>query len=536
MDWNDTLFWLVGLSAALLAARVLARRPRPRGWIAVLLLIGAVLALGRWFLPGGVGYLGLALWLLLVVVPSVGQRHALRLAGTRHTRAARGLAALSVWLHPADGWRETRAFITALAALQHGRAADAEAILLRLRGSGGSIGRAAVALMLRQSGEWPAFQYWVDLHPQRDDVLADPLLLDAYLQSLGETGQRERMLLEFSQRAEAREQAPAQVHIAALCGDVATVRRLLAGPLRSWPADVAEFWVATARQASGDDAATPILERLAGSQNLLVARPARRRLGAPLPPLDPLQLDPASRQALTSLHQDAVHESHFAVLSSIPNRPPIVTVILAVLLTANFLRELPGGSENQQNLIDLGAIVIPRHPPRFAPWLPSYDEWWRPITAAFLHFGWLHFLMNLGGLLYLGIRLERAWGPLRTLICYAAAVGVSMTLTPWLLEQSLTEPQILAGASGGIMGLLGGLLGHLLVGRMRRRTPLVSRQLSLLLALVLLQSLFDLAHVQVSQQAHLLGLGTGALLGLIFGALPLRTEPAGAAGTHPQLR
>jgi rhomboid protease GluP len=157
--------------------------------------------------------------------------------------------------------------------------------------------------------------------------------------------------------------------------------------------------------------------------------------------------------------------------------------------------------------------------------LPSYDEWWRPITAAFLHFGWPHFLMNLFGLLYLGGRLERAWGPWRTLVCYAAATGVSMSVTPWLLEQSpTTEPQILAGASGGIMGLLGGLLGHLLIGRLRRRTPQVARQLSLLLSFVVLQTMFDLSHEQVSYQAHLLGLGTGAFVGLIFGSL-IRSVP-----------
>jgi membrane associated rhomboid family serine protease len=67
------------------------------------------------------------------------------------------------------------------------------------------------------------------------------------------------------------------------------------------------------------------------------------------------------------------------------------------------------------------------------------------------------------------------------------------------------------------MGLLGGLLGYLVIGRLRRHTPLVARQLTLLIGFVLLQTLFDLTHQEVSQQAHLLGLATGVGFGLLVG-------------------
>ncbi len=528
MDWNDTLVWLVSLSAGLLGFRVLAQRPRPRGWMVVLGLIVANLIIGRQWYPHNVGYVSLGLWLLLVLFPSMGRRYAFRQAIAQRPQRARRIARLASWLHPADGWPETITYLDAIAALQQGRDLEAQTLLTELRNSHTVLGRTALAMQVRYAADWWGYIAWVDAHPLREGLLADDNLCDVYLQALGETGQRERMLHELA-RSQTRPEQPAShpttlLHVAALCGEVATVERLLIGPLQETPQDMADFWRETARQVQGllatDDGRTGDVaanfQSLEVVPNQMVAEPARRRLERPLSPLSPLELDEAARQTLRDLHNEVAHESQFAVMSSTPHRRAVTTLVIATILCLNFLRELPGGSENQDNLIDLGAIVVPRS--------AGFGEWWQPLTAAFLHFGWAHFLMNLFGLLFLGTRLERAWGPWRTLGCYAAAVAVSMTVTPWLLERTTTEPQMLAGASGGIMGLLGGLLGHLTVGSLRRRTPLVTRQLTLMAGFVLLQSLFDMTHEQVSGQAHLLGLGTGFVFGLICGALTPRSD------------
>ena len=510
MDFNDALFWLVSLSVALLAARVAVQRPFPWGWLFVLLLIAGTIAVGYVAFPGIIGYVALAEWLLLVLIPSLGQRLALRLVNARRTTSARWVARIVAALHPADGWRETRTFVDALAALQEGRFSEGEKLLARLQDRRSSLGRTALALRARQSADWEGFLAWINHAPDRDSLVADASLLDVYLQALGETGRRNLMLHEFSDRLDGLSHPTAQLRVAALCGDVATVESLLSGPLQSWPQDVQRFWLATARQVDDTEAARTDFEDLTQSSNGLVAAMSRRRLIQPLPPVAPDELSEHAQSILHSLRHDAAHEARFAVMSSTPYRRPVVTLLIALLLAINFAREFVGGAEDQQNLIDLGAIVIPR--------VPGFDEWWRPLTAAFLHFGWAHFLMNFFALLYLGTRLERAWGSWKTLLCYAASIAVSMTATPWLLEQSLDQPQMLAGASGGIMGLLGGLLGHLMIGRLRRRTPQVARQLSLLIGFVLLQTIFDLSHEAVSHQAHLLGLATGTVVGLIVGA------------------
>lgn len=518
MDFHDSLFWLVSLSTVLLAARIAVQRPFPWGWCGVLALLAGGLVAGRQWLPQQIGYLAAGYWLAFILAPMLGQRLAVHCVARRRPRLARLVARGVTLLHPADGWRTTPEFIEALIALQQGRQADAALLLDRLQDAGSPVGRSVIALQVRHTGQWQQFLTWLEHMPDRDALLFDGNLVDIYLQALGETGRRRAMLQEYERRLHRSSHPSAQLRVAALTGEVQAVEQLLHGPLRGWPPEVREFWRGTALQVAGrPEAATALLSPLTACENALIARLARHRLDQPLPPLSAEELDETARRALDVLRSDVEHEARFAVMSSTPYRRPVVTLAIALLLAGNFVREIPGGSQDLENLIELGALVIPRHPYGDHPLAPRFDEWWRPITAAFLHFGWAHFLMNSAALLYLGSRLERAWGHAWTLACYAAAVTISMTVTPWLLEGTTEEIQILAGASGGIMGLLGGLLGYLVIGRLRRHTPLVARQLTLLVGFVLLQTLFDLTHQEVSQQAHLLGLATGLVVGLIVG-------------------
>ena len=72
--------------------------------------------------------------------------------------------------------------------------------------------------------------------------------------------------------------------------------------------------------------------------------------------------------------------------------------------------------------------------------------------AAFLHGGWQHLAMNVGALLIAGVIVERALGPARILGLYlASAVGASAA-------SLLAHDAVVAGASGGVFGVVGALL------------------------------------------------------------------------------
>jgi rhomboid protease GluP len=185
---------------------------------------------------------------------------------------------------------------------------------------------------------------------------------------------------------------------------------------------------------------------------------------------------------------------------------------VAVWLILNFLTELPGGGWDPNtwryldNLKGLGALVIPQS--------QTPGEWWRVLTAGFLHFGPLHLSLNLLGLFVFGPRLERAWGRGPMVSCYLGTTFTSMALAPYVIRlPDDTTSVILAGASGGIMGLVGGLIGYLLVGWVLHRNEHLRSPLLFLGLIVVLQTSFDLSTENVSFECHALGLATGVAFG-----------------------
>jgi membrane associated rhomboid family serine protease len=87
-------------------------------------------------------------------------------------------------------------------------------------------------------------------------------------------------------------------------------------------------------------------------------------------------------------------------------------------------------------------------------------EWWRPLTAAFLHIGPIHLALNMLAVLVFGSELERQLGRWRFLALYLlSALGGAASI------QLFGNPlQPVAGASTAIYGLLGAL-GVLMVVR-----------------------------------------------------------------------
>jgi membrane associated rhomboid family serine protease len=76
-------------------------------------------------------------------------------------------------------------------------------------------------------------------------------------------------------------------------------------------------------------------------------------------------------------------------------------------------------------------------------------EWWRLLSAAFVHFGVLHLLLNMYMLYAIGSRVERAWGRGRYLLIYFfSAWGGSC------LAVAYTPQILMAGASGALCGIL----------------------------------------------------------------------------------
>lgn len=76
-------------------------------------------------------------------------------------------------------------------------------------------------------------------------------------------------------------------------------------------------------------------------------------------------------------------------------------------------------------------------------------QWWRLLTAGFVHIGFLHLLMNMAGLYLIGRYVEQMWGRLRYLVIYLFGVLGGSCLA---VVHNVAGG---AGASGAICGLLG---------------------------------------------------------------------------------
>lgn len=88
----------------------------------------------------------------------------------------------------------------------------------------------------------------------------------------------------------------------------------------------------------------------------------------------------------------------------------------------------------------------------FGP-LVAEGEWWRLITAAFLHYGFIHLAMNMLALWLFGPALESALGASRFLMLYVVG-GLAGSAGALLL----TPTAATVGASGAIYGLFGAIL------------------------------------------------------------------------------
>lgn len=137
-------------------------------------------------------------------------------------------------------------------------------------------------------------------------------------------------------------------------------------------------------------------------------------------------------------------------------------------------------------------------------------EYYRLLTAAFIHFSFSHVMNNMLVGAVLGQRLENIVGSIRFVILYlVSAVGANVVS---MLYYSRFDPTSLsAGASGAVFGIVGGLLGISL--RKRDSVDITPKQIAVY-ALLSLYSGF--ATTGVNNIAHLSGMVFGFLLGLVI--------------------
>ncbi|MBW2271793.1 MAG: rhomboid family intramembrane serine protease [Deltaproteobacteria bacterium] len=148
-----------------------------------------------------------------------------------------------------------------------------------------------------------------------------------------------------------------------------------------------------------------------------------------------------------------------------------------------------------------------------SPWLVWHQgEWFRLASAPLLHGGVLHLMLNLVTFIALGLMIEPALGRWRMLVVIASSAAVS-SIASSFVSASLAS----MGFSGAVFGLLGASIA--LVFRFHRLMAIGWQGGAGMLLLTLFAVVSQWFTMPIiDHAAHVAGLLTGALLGLVLGS------------------
>jgi len=137
-------------------------------------------------------------------------------------------------------------------------------------------------------------------------------------------------------------------------------------------------------------------------------------------------------------------------------------------------------------------------------------QYWRLITAMFLHFGIIHLAGNMWCLWSLGQLTEKLLGSISVLGLYLlTGIGASLLSLCW-------DPmRVSAGASGAIFGIAGALISVLYFGQLGLQPEGRRKLLGYVVRFAFINLFFGLKG-HIDNMAHLGGLVTGLIIGLVL--------------------
>ena len=197
--------------------------------------------------------------------------------------------------------------------------------------------------------------------------------------------------------------------------------------------------------------------------------------------------------------------------------PGTVTKTLIAINVGIYLLQLAGGAPVNANagwIYEHGALFIRAIDSSGQVVGLAQGEWYRLLTAAFLHYGPIHLAMNMLALWWIGRPLEDWLGPARYLLLYLVSglAGSAGALVA-------SPDAITVGASGAIFGILGAA-----IVLERQGTYVLGGSA---LTLLIVNIAFTFAVPGISIGGHLGGLAGGALCILAFSQFGKRSAVYG---------
>lgn len=177
-------------------------------------------------------------------------------------------------------------------------------------------------------------------------------------------------------------------------------------------------------------------------------------------------------------------------------RRAVVTPVLVIINLAIFVIDLPSATASGIGEVATDAAL-------YGPNVAAGD-WWRPVTAGFVHAGFMHVGFNMFLLWMLGQLIEPAIGRLGFVALYFMSL-----LGGSFLVLAISNDALTVGASGAVFGLMGAAF----VGMRARGIDPFSTGIGPLLILNLILT-FVVPGISIG--GHIGGLVAGAVGGWLF--------------------
>jgi len=202
-----------------------------------------------------------------------------------------------------------------------------------------------------------------------------------------------------------------------------------------------------------------------------------------------------------------------ALSAFIPDEFPLVTVGNLILILVFFFatvkvsHDAAAASGESAGGLTPDTLQLIRFGGQWGFLLLREGEWWRLVTAIFLHWDLLHLILNAVALWVAGQAVEDLFGRGRTMVIWLVTGVAGFAVSLWWKGDLDTT----VGASGSVFGLIGAVIGH--VARYRGRTTqhLKDRFVPWLIFGVIWSFL-----PRVNGAAHVGGLAAGLVLGALM--------------------
>jgi rhomboid protease GluP len=147
----------------------------------------------------------------------------------------------------------------------------------------------------------------------------------------------------------------------------------------------------------------------------------------------------------------AVERDGASLLGGFVPHARFVTVMILLINFSLYAATTLWSMKSGSGVMDIDGRTLLLFGGKWGPGLAA-GQWWRLVTAGFLHGGLLHIFMNSWILFDLGAQVEQIYGTARMMVFYFVATVAGFLASAWW------SPGLSVGASAGVFGLIGAMI------------------------------------------------------------------------------